>query len=558
MAAVTAGLSPRARRLLCRLTALLTAALTFAALLVFWIFSRQDSRYFLPPAAGAALGLGAGLLSERLQAVARRLPRRAWGAILALGLGVYCAWLGLLASPHARVFAALWLVVAALVLLFVRTGRPESLLACLGVCAIGLVLFGYNLRGLHKDCDGRRNLVKWGHESSMAYFFPRGPRFSNPGGRLRPSLDCPMERGGGEPYVTVRYQTNRLGFRNARELPVPKPADEYRILSLGDSFATGYGVDQAAFFGPLVEAALGAGPGNRRARVWNAEVSDPAYGLHYLKTQGLRLEPDLVLYGLCVNDLFQTYLATREGSIFRLDPADGLVPNFPHVVNYGGARGPQALAPHAYPVAGNPAITGAGPGGPPPFLLGDLQAFQLVSLLRAQYARLRPTPRSTGTLVSGVYFRQEAEDQRKRLFDGAPSLGLLYTRPLPIRTEIYATFFRVLDEFRRRTEARGARFALVYFPTRHQVVPEDWAVLQARWNLRAEDFDLDLDNREILAHCAAAGIPCIDLTPAFRDASRQENLFIAQDSHPNERGHAVAAHEVARRLREIIRRSAPS
>lgn len=331
--------SPQVQRLLCRLTAVLCTMLTLSAALVFAIFSRNNTLLFLVPAVGSTCLLCVLLLNEPLQETLSRVSWPYFGALTFLGLVLYIMWLGTLRSPHARVHAELLLVIGAFVVVFLRARRPEYLLACAIVSGMGIMLFGYNVRGIHKDCDGRRNLVKWGHESSMQYFFPHGPPFSNPGGRLRPNVDCPMEGGGGEPFVTVGYQTNSMGFRNREELLMPKPLDEYRILSLGDSFSIGYGIDQAGFFGPVVQGTLRSFFRDDRYSVWNAEVSDPAYGLHYLKTQGLQFGPSIVLYGLSVNDLFQTYLATLEGSIFSWNADRGLEPNFPLVVNYGGPEG---------------------------------------------------------------------------------------------------------------------------------------------------------------------------------------------------------------------------
>lgn len=213
------------------------------------------------------------------------------------------------------------------------------------------------------------------------------------------------------------------------------------------------------------------------------------------------------------------------------------------------------MAKYAYRRIGSPEGTWARPSGAPPVLLSDLLHFQLVSLLREKYVGFRPDKASRGTLITGVYAGEEGRDGRKRLFDGAPNLGLLYKGPLPVRTDIYRAFFRVLDEFHRQSKARGAEFVLIYFPARHQVVPEDWEVLRARWNLDEDDFDPDRDSRDILKHCQEAGIACIDLTPPFRERRKSHNLFIAQDSHPNEQGHALAGQEVGRRLREIIQRS---
>jgi lysophospholipase L1-like esterase len=101
--------------------------------------------------------------------------------------------------------------------------------------------------------------------------------------------------------VTVR--TNALALRGA-PASAEKPEGVYRVLVLGDSFAFGFGVEDAEAFPAVLGRALAPPPGRERAEVLNAGVagwSADQY-LLFLETRGFALAPDLVLLAVSEND----------------------------------------------------------------------------------------------------------------------------------------------------------------------------------------------------------------------------------------------------------------
>jgi lysophospholipase L1-like esterase len=103
----------------------------------------------------------------------------------------------------------------------------------------------------------------------------------------------------------VRLDINSLGFRDD-EFVVDKQPGELRVLALGDSFTQGQGVQLADSWPQVLErelARLHAGP----VQVINGGF---ATGHHspdgydaWMASDGLLLHPDLVIVGLCLNDL---------------------------------------------------------------------------------------------------------------------------------------------------------------------------------------------------------------------------------------------------------------
>jgi hypothetical protein len=99
----------------------------------------------------------------------------------------------------------------------------------------------------------------------------------------------------------------------------------------------------------------------------------------------------------------------------------------------------------------------------------------------------------------------------------------------------------------------GARFALVYIPTRMEVDDGSWRSSVARYGLDPAGWDRARLARALEEFGRQARYPVLDLTPALRDAISlwSGHTYHAHDSHWNAHGHAVAAREVERFLRSL-------
>ena len=106
-------------------------------------------------------------------------------------------------------------------------------------------------------------------------------------------------------YFGTEVRINSLGLRD-REVPMPAPENEFRILVLGDSIPFGIGVDYEDSIVHVLElVANQREAGDRHYRTINMGV--PSYNteqeLIQLESLGMSLEPDLVLLFFVVNDL---------------------------------------------------------------------------------------------------------------------------------------------------------------------------------------------------------------------------------------------------------------
>src|SRR5262245_43175639 len=102
-----------------------------------------------------------------------------------------------------------------------------------------------------------------------------------------------------EGSFATTFRTNSRGLRD-REYSIEKPNGMTRIVVIGDSFTWGWGVGDQEIYTEILEASL------KRAEVINLGVTafDTSQEFRYLEVEGMKYEPDIVLLGFCLNDIF--------------------------------------------------------------------------------------------------------------------------------------------------------------------------------------------------------------------------------------------------------------
>lgn len=283
----------------------------------------------------------------------------------------------------------------------------------------------------------------------------------------------------------VRFQTNRLGLRDDEV----GPKRGMRILLLGDSFTCGYGVERAETFADLLEMQL-------QTEVLNAGVGgfEAIHQLHYYRSAGRLLQPDLVIYALYLNnDLTNNRLwrPTADGGLERSDGRPALE-----------SQGLSKLACLLKRPVLVRRIAHAWPHSPPP----DARPGQ-------RYLALCAEPLGA-----------EAADD-------------------------YRTTVELLEQLRDEVVASGARFLVVSFPLRAVVEEADPEHYPAA-DHDGTTYDLLRPTREITARLAAVGIEHLPLSEPLR-ADRQRlgsPLYFRADGHWNATGHRCLAEHLGRYL----------
>jgi hypothetical protein len=135
-------------------------------------------------------------------------------------------------------------------------------------------------------------VVRWGrvfHESPT-------------GKRLIPDSHVVIHNQVGE-HRRVELRINEIGFRDD-PLMIPKPANETRILALGDSITFAGHLPAKLSYVERLQVHLNRNANDRRFEVINAGIGDIGLEneVNLLETPGLRVEPDVVLIGFYLND----------------------------------------------------------------------------------------------------------------------------------------------------------------------------------------------------------------------------------------------------------------
>jgi lysophospholipase L1-like esterase len=214
-----------------------------------------------------------------------------------------------------------------------------------------------------------------------------GPTFSSYdpyyGKVLKKSFTCTRIT----PEFAMRFTTNSYGHRG----PEPERFPSHPVLFLGDSFTSGYGVNDGEEFPDLIRDELERRTPAPHIPVVNAGSGNigNGYWLRFLKSEGPRYDPRLVVLGFCANDFFDNvnegvYTLTEAGQLkedttvhFQEDArkVQRLIEAVPGLA-YSHLVG---LARQAYADRTTPDADPASPGGRDHAFPGDELTYRLVS-----------------------------------------------------------------------------------------------------------------------------------------------------------------------------------
>jgi lysophospholipase L1-like esterase len=294
------------------------------------------------------------------------------------------------------------------------------------------------------------------------------------------------------------FSTNSRGLRDG-EHQIQKPAGTERVVVLGDSFTWGWGVNDGEVYPRRMEEHL------RATEVINLGVT--AFALRdsivYFKREGLQYEPDVVVVGFCLNDIY------RE-------------------MNEEDERG-------ARPATSVEARRG--------FRLKEFLATSS-ALYKLTVDRVNANKKLSRLLVklgikeSLVGFEGLDTSLKPALLDYPPRL-----------TDSFEQTKAELLELQAITDALGSRLVIALVPSRQSVERQSLLASIAYTEFDVNDFDLEKPYRIIDEFGTTHGIEVVNPFPRFHEAAEAgASLYLKGDMHFNAAGHDLFARAVAQHL----------
>jgi sugar phosphate isomerase/epimerase len=277
---------------------------------------------------------------------------------------------------------------------------------------------------------------------------------------------------------------NSEGFRD-REFVIPKAPGTYRILTLGDSFTWGAGLDVHETIPKQLEAKLNAGSETGRFEVINGAI--PGYNtleeMRLLKKRGLKYDPDMVLLIYNLNDIESKPDVTRDESREHLSARPAQPGTMRNAGPYDVKHGLRGL------------------------VLTMEEHSRLVSFVVPRLGTLLRRAGLLGAEVSWV----------EKLFRG-------YTKENPGWVESSES----LREIARITRERGIRLVVAIYPLLVEL--DRYGGKDAHATVRAFLDEL--------------GVDCIDLLEVFENRQGSSFWVNFADSHPNAEAHRMVTERI--------------
>jgi hypothetical protein len=288
-------------------------------------------------------------------------------------------------------------------------------------------------------------------------------------------------------YTTVEFSTeiaiNAQGVRDDEPIG-PKPANERRLVILGDSLVLSVQVPFEGTFGEQLERRLNARGGSARWRVINAGVQGygPVQEWFFFDKIAAAFEPDVVLI---------------------------------------------------VPFVGNDAIEAA----------DTLDALEAGRPLEQEQPTIRGFRRLVRTSLTLQSVRVRWDQLRGRITVGTPErpLASYLTDPPPVVATGLEASRRAFGQIVDRASGIGARSAFALMPARFQVNDEDYRNLDAIVREAGGVLDRQSASRRFAETLAPLGVPMIDLQPVLFAEPNREGIFFQRTVHLTPRGHEVVA-----------------
>ena len=294
------------------------------------------------------------------------------------------------------------------------------------------------------------------------------------------------------------YQSRGFLQENA----LHKDAAVFRILGLGDSFATCDYSEQKNYHNFLEEALKAGG---RNIDIVNAGMAatGPGYYWHILNQYGDLWKPDLLLVGFFVgNDFQEMDFSEVELGPYLREPRD-------------------------------PALRWLG--------YRQFKGFWLYKAAKSnwtifwQIRQKKAEKQKALVATEGTFSRQDflrVEKERTWIFEKEKKAKL---------EGLWQQKAKLLLKFKEWCAQRQIPLVIAIFPDQFQVDGKLRQEIYQTYHVGADAFDLAYPNRLLSGYCREHEIGCIDMLAPFQQHGASQILYKLRDSHWNEAGNRLAA-----------------
>jgi lysophospholipase L1-like esterase len=336
----------------------------------------------------------------------------------------------------------------------------------------------------------------------------------------------------------IRVTINSKGLRD-REIPYEKESGTNRILMLGDSTTAAMQVTLEDTFVKQLENDLNKDSGNWE--VINAGVN--AYGTDneflFYRLEGEKYDPDIVFLNMYLaNDVYnnQPTLELRFGGqsakpYFTLnDDGELELQNFPveDTATFGTKVGTFLKKHFQLPrfVAQTLALRGEIPSWLAPIV-------RLFGGGRGATSAGSDAAQTEGETGSQAVEDGGGEDEGTAVQTPPRRPDICDPEPLPIIENAWNVTEALILELEKEVEANGAQLAVLIIPAAPQIVPP----------AAGEAWYCDVPNDQLAAFLDEAGIPYLDMLPAFREEALAGGgpYYFERDFHMNALGHDLTS-----------------
>lgn len=310
---------------------------------------------------------------------------------------------------------------------------------------------------------------------------------------------------------------NKLGLRD-REFSYEKPAGVKRVLVLGDSFTEGHGVASEATFPKVLEKKLV--DSGKKVEVINAGISSysPSLEYLYLKNEGLKFNPDLVIVEVDLSDYNNDYVYSK---VTKYDDSGR-----PLAVNKAFA---QTATPSALPEASATVQPKVAADKALPFVPTDIKVWlqRNSHLYRWASNQIKPllgltiSPTNPGDPYNDLFAvsRQEKPAAYEELRDRV---------------------HQNIDYIAQLLKEKNISFVLSSHPYGHQFSADEWGKGRLMYGFYRGQVYSSRNWEDLEKFAQEKQITYLNLLPKFKE-SGEKGLYLDYDGHFNNKGHEFTA-----------------